>query len=338
MRRTQKMKKNALAYHGAVPMIVCGLGDKDIREVRIILAANGYFTLNMRDIADMGVVPLGRKKFHPDDWKFNDGKSKTKTKHWLTVWIHTSKAALRNHNITMDPLVAWNQIKDCADTVKFLGGERAKPGKHHGDLTFALGRAPVGADGWDPSYPAAFLLPTLGIVPGAQQSMEIANMMQDEVLRIMNADDPERGDAEAEEADKYDQTMVGVFYHAWFTRGRGRHVYMIHAQNPMAQEAVSDILAGSVMPLIARDVYYAASELQLLENSIRRFKDKMKALLQAGMNTEQRRVASRAIWEDTKELAKKDLDTELLKEMGLKDWAQATEARHSPSSWRSILI
>jgi hypothetical protein len=50
---------------------------------------------------------------------------------------------------------------------------------------------------------------------------------------------------------------------------------MIHAQNPMAQEAVSAILGGSVIPLIAREVYYAASELQLLENGIRRFKDKM---------------------------------------------------------------
>jgi len=76
-------------------------------------------------------------------------------------------------------------------------------------------------------------------------------------------------------------------------------------------------------------VYYAASELQLLENGIRRFKDKMKVLIQAGMNTEQRREASRAIWENTKEPAKKELDTELLKEMGLKDWAHASDEQHS---------
>ena len=117
--------RKALAYNGAVPMIVYGPGEKDIREVRIILAAKGYFTLNMRDIADMGVLPPGGKKYHPGDWGSNDGKSKKKTEHWLTVWIHTSKAAFRNHNIIMGPLEAWNQIKDCADTVKFLGGERA---------------------------------------------------------------------------------------------------------------------------------------------------------------------------------------------------------------------
>ena len=121
--------RKALAYNGAVPMIVHGPGEKDIPEVRIILAARGYFTLNMRDIADMGVEPPDFGKFHPDDWGSNDGKHKTKSEYWLTVWIHTSKAARRNHNFTMDPLEAWNQIKDCEDTVKFLGGERAKPGE-----------------------------------------------------------------------------------------------------------------------------------------------------------------------------------------------------------------
>jgi hypothetical protein len=45
-------------------------------------------------------------------------------------------------------------------------------------------------------------------------------------------------------------------------------------------------------------------------------KDNMKALIQAGMNTEQRRGASRAIWENTKEPAKKELGTELLKDEG----------------------
>jgi hypothetical protein len=57
--------KKALAHHGAVPMVVYGLGEKHIRVARIILAAKGYFTLNMRDIADMGVEPPGLEKFQP---------------------------------------------------------------------------------------------------------------------------------------------------------------------------------------------------------------------------------------------------------------------------------
>jgi hypothetical protein len=31
-------------------MVVCGLGEKNIRVVRIILDAKGYFTLDMREI------------------------------------------------------------------------------------------------------------------------------------------------------------------------------------------------------------------------------------------------------------------------------------------------
>jgi hypothetical protein len=47
------------------------------------------------------------------------------------------------------------------------------------------------------------------------------------------------------------------------------------------------------------------------------------------MNTAQRMEESRAIWEKTKEPAKKELDTELLKEMKLVDWAQATNEQHA---------
>jgi hypothetical protein len=85
--------------------------------------------------------------------------------------------------IAMDPLVAWNQIKHCEHAVKFLGGERNKPRGDHGVIPFAMGRAPVGGGSWEPRFPAAAHLdPTLGIVPGKQQGMEIANVLQDEVI------------------------------------------------------------------------------------------------------------------------------------------------------------
>ena len=76
-------------------------------------------------------------------------------------------------------------------------------GTHHGVLTFALGRAPVGEDGWEPNYPAAFLLPALWTIPGAQHPMDIANIIQDGVIRRLNTDD-----TEGDDADKYDQTAV----------------------------------------------------------------------------------------------------------------------------------
>jgi hypothetical protein len=127
----------------------------------------------------MGIPAPGGKRYHPDDRGSNGGMSTNKAEYWLAVWIHITKAALRNLIITMGPLEAWNQIKHCEYTVKFLGGVRNKPSENHGVLTFALGRAPVGEDSWEPSYPAAFLSPALGVVPGAQQAMEIANLMQD---------------------------------------------------------------------------------------------------------------------------------------------------------------
>jgi hypothetical protein len=42
--------KKAPAHHGVVPMAVYGLGEKNIRVARTILAAKGYFALNTKDI------------------------------------------------------------------------------------------------------------------------------------------------------------------------------------------------------------------------------------------------------------------------------------------------
>ena len=95
------MEKKALAYHGAVPMTVYGLGEKNIREVRTILAANGYFTLNMRDIADMGVLPPGGKKYHPDDWGSNDAlhsrQGAEREKKILYIRSETEKSKKQNN-------------------------------------------------------------------------------------------------------------------------------------------------------------------------------------------------------------------------------------------------
>jgi hypothetical protein len=46
LRRMKKMEKKALAYNSAVTMVVYGFGEKDIKAVRVILAAKGYSTLH----------------------------------------------------------------------------------------------------------------------------------------------------------------------------------------------------------------------------------------------------------------------------------------------------
>jgi hypothetical protein len=52
-------------------------------------------------------------------------------------------------------------------------------------------------------------------------------------------------------------------------------------------------------------------------------------LIAADSSSNTRRKKVRAVWEETKEAAKKRVDTALLKEMDLVDWAQATNEQHA---------
>jgi hypothetical protein len=62
----------------------------------------------------------------------------------------------------------------------------------HGVISFAMGRAPVGGGSWEPRFPAAHLDPALGAVPGKQQSLEIANALQDEMTRRLDIVEPDK--------------------------------------------------------------------------------------------------------------------------------------------------
>jgi hypothetical protein len=169
--------RKALAHNQATQMVVHGFGDKDFHLIRAI------FALNMRDIASMGIPDPQGKIYHRDDWKSNDGVRKDVTQHWVTVWVHTTRALLKNITLAVDPLVAWKKIEHCEHTVNFLGGKRAKPRGDHGVISFAMGRSPVGGGYWEPRFLTAHLEVSLGVVPGKQQSIEIANALQDEVIR-----------------------------------------------------------------------------------------------------------------------------------------------------------
>ena len=58
-------------------------------------------------------------------------------------------------------------------------------------------------------------------------------------------------------------------------------------------------------------------------------KAKLHTLIAADSSSNTRRKKVRAVWEETKEAAKKRVDTALLKEMDLVDWAQATNEQHA---------
>jgi hypothetical protein len=108
------------------------------------------------------------------------------------------------------------KIADSPQIVNFLGGQRCKPGPSLGVIQIVLGRASVGEDGNIPKCPAAYMKLDLRIVPGAQQSTEISNWLQDEVIAVISRSHPDA---------HIDSKVIGVFYHRKLFRGR--YVYMV---------------------------------------------------------------------------------------------------------------
>jgi hypothetical protein len=104
----------------------------------------------------------------------------------------------------------------------------------------------------------------------------------------------------------------------------GRSDVRCTAKGNRGAEGEDAALGGDIIPLIDRDVYYAASEMQLLENGIRKFNGNLTVVIGADNNSTSRRKEGKAVWEETKEFAKKKADTALLQELNIVDWAQAT--------------
>jgi hypothetical protein len=75
----------------------------------------------------------------------------------------------------------------------------------------------VGDESNIPKYPAAYVKIDLGIVPGSQQSTEISNWFQDEIIAMINRSLPEA---------KVGAKMPGVSYHRKLFRGQ--YVYVIY--------------------------------------------------------------------------------------------------------------
>jgi hypothetical protein len=119
-------------------------------------------------------------------------------------------------------------------------------------------RAAVGEGGYIPRYPAAYLKIDSGIVPGSQQSPEISNWFQDEIIAMINKSLPEA---------KVNAKMLGVFYHRKLFRGQ--YVYMVHAKNAMVQEIVASALHKTTrFRCWCRGGYNAAKEMDGMESGL----------------------------------------------------------------------
>jgi hypothetical protein len=182
-------------------------------------------------------------------------------------------------------------IADSPQIVKFLGGERWKP--NLGVIQVVLGRAPVGEDGNIPKFPAAYMEVDLGIVPGAQQSTDISNWLQDEIIAVLN-----RPHAEA----NINAKVVGVSYRRKLFRGK--YVYMVHAKNAVLQELVASTLRDYKIPVVPWVIYNAAKEVGDMESGLKAFKAAMAAITGAVLSSGDRRSPGRRYWNAHKDILK----------------------------------
>jgi hypothetical protein len=136
--------------------------------------------------------------------------------------------------------------------------------------------------GYTPKFPAAFLKVDLGIVPGAQQSPEISNWLQDEVIARMK-----ECNAEAQVDDK----VLGVFYHRKLYRGQ--YVYMVHAKNATVQEMVASTLLDYKIPVVPWKIYNAATELNTMGSGLNAFKKTFAKIVGATLSSGDRRSLRR---------------------------------------------
>jgi hypothetical protein len=121
-------------------MAIYNVGERDIGAVRVILASFGIFAANMVDIDAMGIPdPEGHTR-HIDDWKSSDGRKKSKAESHCPIWGFEGQATYRNMVYEGGPLEAWNKIEGDPQIVKFLGGERCKPGPNQGVVQLVMGR------------------------------------------------------------------------------------------------------------------------------------------------------------------------------------------------------
>jgi hypothetical protein len=66
--------RRAPEHTRAERLVVWNFGEKGIKTIRVVLAANGIYAVDMTDIDAMGIPDPGGYCRHTDDWKSNDGR------------------------------------------------------------------------------------------------------------------------------------------------------------------------------------------------------------------------------------------------------------------------
>jgi hypothetical protein len=103
-------------------MAIYNVGEKDISNVRVILASFGIFAVDMAEIDAMGIKDPEGHHGHIDDWRSSDGRKKSRAESHCPVWVFEDQACNRNMIYEKDPLEAWKEIEKKPRIVKYLGG------------------------------------------------------------------------------------------------------------------------------------------------------------------------------------------------------------------------
>jgi hypothetical protein len=84
--------RQALEHTRAVRMAIFNVRERDISNVRVVLASFGIFAIDMTDIDAMGIHdPEGHSR-HIDDWRSNGGRKKSKAESHCPVWVFEEQA------------------------------------------------------------------------------------------------------------------------------------------------------------------------------------------------------------------------------------------------------
>ena len=171
----------------------------------------------------------------------------------------------------------------------------------------------MGEDGNTPKFPAAYMKLDLGIVPGAQQSTDISNWLQDEIIAVLN-----RSHAGA----NINAKMTGVSYHRKLFREK--YVYMVHAKNAVLQELVASTLRDYKTPVVPWAIYNAAKEVGDMESGLKAFKEAMAAITGAMLSSGDRRSLGRRYWNAHKDILKSIAGDKTMAAHSPTDWAAAS--------------
>jgi hypothetical protein len=104
-------------------MAIYNVGERDIVNVRVILASFGIFAVDMTDIMRWGFMT---RRDIIGTLMTSHGRKKSKAESYCPVWVFEDQACNRNLIYEKDPLGAWKEIENKPRVVIFFGRRKVQ--------------------------------------------------------------------------------------------------------------------------------------------------------------------------------------------------------------------